>query len=161
MNLLQGICRFIVIQANKYQEKSRREKLSEFGLNGEKITKYVELKNIHNIKIGSNTYMNSGMLVAGQKSKIIIGDWCAIGYNVNIKARTHDISKPTGEKKLSIEKDIVIGNNVWIGDNVFIKEGITVGHNVIIGANSVVTKDIEDRYIAAGCLARKIKQITR
>jgi len=111
----------------------------------------VVILNLNNVKIGKNTYVNSGQLYGGKNCKLEIGDNCKIGYNVHIKCITHD------KKTLEIvEKPIKIGNNVWICDNVFIKEGITIGNNVIIGANAVVTKNIEDNKIVAGVPARVI-----
>lgn len=112
-----------------------------------------------NIQIGENTYINSGFLNAGNSAKIVIGEWCAIGYNVNIIASTHDPIYSTGpsEERPIIEGDIIIGNHVWIGTNVFIKENITIGNNSIIGANSVVTKNVPEGAIVAGVPARILK----
>lgn len=112
-----------------------------------------------NILIGNNTYINSGLLQVGKHSKISIGKWCAIGYNVSIIAVTHDTVLSTGplEKRPIIEKDIEIGDNVWVGTNVFIKEGISIGNNAIIGANSVVTKNVKNNEIVGGIPAKHIK----
>jgi maltose O-acetyltransferase len=112
-----------------------------------------------NIFIGKHTYINSGLLQVGKNSKITIGEWCAIGYNVTILAITHDTIYSTGpiENRPFVEKDIVIGNHVWIGTNVFIKEGVTIGNNSIIGANSVVTKNVLENEIVGGIPAKHIK----
>lgn len=102
---------------------------------------------------GEGTYINSGQVLAGKISAVVIGKQCNIGYNVLISARTHlseDISNV-------IEKDIFIGNNVWIGNNVVIREGIKIGNNCIVGANSVVTHDVEDNTVVGGVPARVIK----
>ena len=56
--------------------------------------------------------------------------------------------------------DIVIGNDVWIGGNTVINPGVTIGNNVVIGSGSVVTRDIPDQVIAAGCPCRVIRKIT-
>lgn len=140
-------------------------------------TKYIELrnKNIYNlpntvslgkvslvgknISIGGNTYINSGLIQVGHNSRVVIGEWCAIGYNVSILAITHDNSISTGpeNERPIIEKDIIIGNHVWIGSNVFIKEGIIIGDNSIIGANSVVTKNVNKNQIVGGIPAKHIK----
>ncbi|MGN5765835.1 acyltransferase [Acinetobacter calcoaceticus] len=115
-----------------------------------------------NLFIGEKTYLNGAHLSSGNNSKVIIGDSCAIGYNVSIKAITHSKLKPTnnGEGNIEhIEKDIKIGNNCWIGDNVFIREGVVLGDNIIVGANSVVTKSFDSNLIIAGIPAKIISTL--
>ena len=110
-----------------------------------------------NVTIGEHTYYQSGQILAGEHGQVTIGKYCAIGYNVRIKARDHNPMKPTAteEGPLSrIEADIRIGDYAWIGDNVFIKHGVNIGDNMVIGANSVVTKDIPDYMVAGGVPAR-------
>ena len=122
--------------------------------------RFGDLINIHllgeNIILGDHSYFNSGRINAGKNSKVQIGKWCAIGYNVNIIAKTHDISSPTGYRadENAPEKDIIIGDNVWIGSNVFIRDGVTIENNVIIGANSVVIKDIAEYSVVGGVPAK-------
>lgn len=112
------------------------------------------------LTIGAKTYINEAIIVAGNESTIRIGDNCALGYRVSIKAVTHDLRKPTPTQSGSFmirEKDISIGDNCWIGDNVFIKEGVTIGDNVIVGANSVVTKSFPSNLIIAGVPAKVLR----
>lgn len=158
--IFSWICSFIVQQAELRQERKRKDKLIKFGLNPENISREVNLINIQNIKIGNNTYMNSGQLFAGETASITIGDWCAIGYNVHVKAFTHDIKRPTGSNLIVgdgvLEKDIIIGNYVWIGDNVFIREGIKIDDYAIIGANSVVTKNVSSHSVVGGVPAKPL-----
>jgi maltose O-acetyltransferase len=115
-----------------------------------------------NVSIGEGTYMNSGQIFAGENSQVRIGKFCAIGYDVHIKARSHDPSKPTRtswqDTHRRIEADITIGDFVWIGDNVFIRQGITIGDYAIVGANSVVTKDVQAGEIVGGVPARVIRE---
>jgi len=111
--------------------------------------------------IGDDTYLNQVHLSAGKNSKVLIGQGCAIGYNVSIKAITHSKTKPTNNKSghiKHIEKNIVIGDNCWIGDNVFIREGVALGNNVIVGANSVVTRSFSSNVIIAGVPAKIISE---
>jgi len=115
-----------------------------------------------NVFIGKNTYMGDFChIFAGENSRVKIGEFCAIGNNVHIKARTHDLRRPTStpyiKGNLRVEADITIGNYVWIGDNVFIREGVRIGDFAVIAANSVVSKDVSDREIVGGVPAKHIR----
>lgn len=109
------------------------------------------------ITIGSNSYFNRSLIVAGYSSNVVIGKCCAIGYNTNICAVTHDNEIATGSDRPFTEGDIVIGDNVWIGANCYIREGVSIGDNAIIGANSVVTKNVLPFEIVGGVPARHIR----
>ncbi len=158
--MIDRICSYIVSCGERYREKQRRIYLNKHNINPDNITAKVRLINPQNIVIGPNTYMNAGFLDAGKTAKIVIGDWCAIGYNVSIKALTHNKQRPTGtflENDEGFEASITIGDHVWIGDNVYIREGVNIGSNVTIGANSVVTKDVPSNSVFAGAPAAFIK----
>ena len=157
--IIDKLCFFIFKQSLLYEENVRRSFLLKYDINPQLISRKVRIDNISNITIGKGSYINSGMIFAGFDSKIIIGENCAIGYNVSIKSRTHDKNCPTGKDSGHIEKDIVIGDNVWIGDNVFIREGVVIGNNCIVGANSVVTKCFDDNLIVGGVPAKIIGRL--
>lgn len=52
--------------------------------------------------------------------------------------------------------DITIGSGTWIAAGAIISGRVRIGNNVIIAANSVVTRDIPDYAVAAGCPAKII-----
>lgn len=112
-----------------------------------------------NIEIGENSYFNSGKIYSGKNSFVRIGKWCAIGYNVNIHAITHNPDIATGleNDRPFIEKSVIIGDNTWVGSNVFILPGVTIGKSCVIGANSVVTKSVQNNSIVAGVPAKLIR----
>lgn len=112
-----------------------------------------------NIEIGPHSYFNSGRISTGKNSSVRIGEWCAIGYNVNIHAITHHPEHATGPEKSRpvIEGSIIIEDHVWIGSNTYIRPGITIGRNSIIGVNSVVTRDIPENAIVGGIPAKIIR----
>lgn len=112
-----------------------------------------------NIEIGANSYFNSGKIYSGKNSFVRIGKWCAVGYNVNIHAISHNPDFSTGleNERPFIEASIDIGDHTWIGSNVFILPGVNIGCNCVIGANSVVTKNIPDNSIVGGVPAKLIR----
>lgn len=114
-----------------------------------------------NITIGANSYFNSGRIASGTNSQVIIGEWCAIGYNVNIHAISHHPDDATGPEnaRKAVEGDVIIGDHVWIGNNVFIGPGRRVGDRSVIGANSVVTHDVPPGSVVGGIPARVIRAI--
>lgn len=122
------------------------------------ISHLTELRNIKNIIIGKNTYINGGFIAGGKKSKIIIGDNCLISYNVHIRAdmHNHSIGKLIIEQGVE-EKDIIIGDDVWIGFGAQILYGVKVGNHAIIGAGAIVTKDVPEYAIVGGVPAEIIK----
>ncbi len=157
MNIFAKLYQFFY---NQYLKDKRKDYLKRFDIDYTVRLPYLDNTWFHgNIKIGKHTYFNGGRIVTGPHSKVEIGEWCAIGHNVNIIAWTHDAEHSTGpmDKRPTIEKDIIIGNRVWIGTNAFIREGITIGDNSIIGANSLVINDVEANSIVGGVPARLIR----
>lgn len=112
----------------------------------------VHFRNAHNVEIGDNTYVNSGMISAGHASRIVIGRDCLVSYNVHLRTETHafrDRSRLIREQGLE-ERDITIGNDVWIGYGAQVMAGVTVGDGAVIAAGAVVTKDVAPYTIVGG-----------
>lgn len=148
--------------------------------------RYLELRGIGNISIGSMTYMAEGLyLCSWQGGEISIGDSCSFSaYNhitssnkihignglltgkwVTITDNSHGLSTMADMAKRPLEMNIVskgevnIGDNVWIGDKVTILPGVHIGDGAVIGANAVVVKDVRPYTVVGGNPAKIIKEI--
>lgn len=136
------------------------------------------LKSSNNITVGKETYYNGEIkLVASEKSKILIGNYCAFGNNLKIITLNHDYNYPSilgkfyktyfnsshpGElnNNPTIERtkgNVYIGSDVWIGDDVTILSGVKIGHGCCIGTKSLVTKDLPPYSICGGIPCKVLK----
>jgi virginiamycin A acetyltransferase len=123
-----------------------------------------------NFEIGNWSYGVPKVITWGNKSKLKIGQFCAISQEVVIllDADHHPewVSTYTfngiwpeciAQGHPGSKGDIIIGNDVWIGYQALILSGVTIGDGAVIGARSVVTKDVPPYAIVAGCPARVIR----
>lgn len=108
--------------------------------------------------IGYHCFINTDFMTIGDES-ITIGNHVYIGPRVSIYTAAHPIDALVRNKDLEIALPVTIKDNVWIGGNVVINPGVTIGNNVVIGSGSVVTKDIEDKVVAAGNPCKAIRTI--
>lgn len=117
--------------------------------------------------IGENFFANFNTVIMDD-GKITIGDNVMFGPNVSLMATNHPLipeerifmKYDDGHVSMSeYAKGINIGNNVWIACNVVVIDGVHIDNNVVIGAGSVVTKDIEDNYLAYGNPCKSIRKI--
>ncbi len=113
----------------------------------------------YNIEVGENFYSNFGLTVL-DGAKVIIGDNCLIGPNVNIFTAGHPVDPQLRNTYIEYSVGITIGNSCWIGGGSVINPGVHIGSNVVIGSGSVVTKDIPDNVVAAGNPCRVIREIS-
>lgn len=111
-----------------------------------------------NITLGARTFVNMG-LTALDVGKIVVGEDCLFGPNVQLLTPTHPLDPVTRRAKVEGSQPITIGDNVWLGGGVIVCPGVTIGDNSIIGAGSVVTKDIPANVVAVGNPARVIKEL--
>jgi acetyltransferase-like isoleucine patch superfamily enzyme len=111
-------------------------------------------------RLGKNCEIFSDVFFGSEPYLIEIGDNVRVSYGV--KFATHDGGVWTLRKNGILEDAdvfgmIKVGDNCNIGWNVIILPGVTIGKNCVIGAGSVVTKDVPDNSVAAGCPARVIE----
>lgn len=111
------------------------------------------------VKIG-DPWINNNFYCIADHGKIVIGDKCLIGINVQIiNSDFHPISVAKRHDSTSKSKDVIIGNNVFIGNNVSICKGVHVGNNAVIANGSVVFDDVKENTIVRGNPAVFYKEI--
>ena len=87
------------------------------------------------VTIGYGTRINGPITIKSHKdAPVTIGRYCAIAYNVRIRARNHHTGYANLLDRLqnihgfpsldSLKGPVNIGNNVWLADNVIILSGI-------------------------------------
>jgi len=112
------------------------------------------------LKIGPNTYIQSGCILNAFVGSIIIGANCMIAPRCALTPYQHDFTdtgRPMREQPLTSRGDIIIEDDVWLGLNVCVMDSVTIGKGAIVGAGAVVTKDIPPYAIAGGVPARVIR----
>jgi acetyltransferase-like isoleucine patch superfamily enzyme len=111
------------------------------------------------LKIGDNTHINDGLVVACNLS-VEIGKNVLIADRVFIGDSDHgykEISKPVMEQRMSETEAVKIEDDGWIGINACILKGVTVGRHSVIGAGAVVTEIVPPYSVVAGNPAKVIK----
>ena len=109
----------------------------------------------HCIELGNRVYINARctFLDAG---KIVVGDDCLLGPNVQVLAVSHDAEPALRLEKRSYAIDTHLGKNVWVGAGAILLPGVKVGDGAVIGAGAVVTRDIQANERVAGNPARAL-----
>lgn len=128
-------------------------------------------------EIGKWSYGNPTVYRWDWKSKIIIGNFCSLGPDINFYVgadhRSDWVSTsplPASQfseifKKANLIKnfstskgDIIIGHDVWIGGRSTILSGVKIGTGAIIAAGSMVVNDVMPYTISGGNPNREIKK---
>lgn len=113
----------------------------------------------HGIILGENVFINynATMLDGGY---IRIGKNTKIGPNCQFYTPNHPMDFIERREPQETGYPITIGEDCWIAGGVTICPGVTIGNRCIIAAGSVVTKDIPDDSLAAGCPAVVKREIS-
>ncbi|MDT0695299.1 acyltransferase [Mammaliicoccus sciuri] len=127
------------------------------------IGKNVTLKNIEECSFGDNVSIHDLSYIDGYGS-IKIGDNVSVAHSCSIISSSHtwdDPAKPIKYNPIS-KGSVTINSDVWIGCGVRILNNVQIGSHTIIAAGSVVNKNIDKGWLAAGVpvgLKKKIREI--
>lgn len=124
------------------------------------IGKNVNLKNLHNLSIGSNVSIHSFNYLDAYGG-------IYIGNNVSIANHSTFISSDHtwGSKDIPIKynpvtkKPIVIEDDVWIAAGCRILGNVTIKKRTVVGAGAVVNRNLDSNSLYVGVPARKVKTI--
>lgn len=114
----------------------------------------------YRIEIGDNVTINEWCYISGYGG-VKIGNGVRIGNRTTILSSDHswdDRSKEIYKQPVKA-LPVVIQDDVFIGASVIIRGGVFVGKHSVIGAGAVVTNDVPEHTIVAGCPAKVIGYI--
>ena len=98
-----------------------------------------------NVAIGKNAVIMMGAII---NIGAVIGE----GTMIDMGAVLAGVIEPASAKPVIIE------DGVLVGANAVVIEGVHVGKNAVVAAGAIVTQDVPDNMVVAGCPARIIKQ---
>jgi carbonic anhydrase/acetyltransferase-like protein (isoleucine patch superfamily) len=102
--------------------------------------------------MGRNSVINQKCRLDNRGS-IVIGDNVSISAEVCILTADHDLQSPTFMGRTS---RVTIGDFAFVGTRAMLLPGVNVGKGAAIAAGAIVTKDVPERAIVAGCPAKQI-----
>lgn len=123
-------------------------------------------------EIGKWTYGKPEILDWNDGTKLIIGKYCSIAFDVKIflgGEHYHEYVSSYPFNKLFLKNlcnaqkdqktkgDVIIGNDVWIGRGAYIMSGVTINNGAVVGAGAIVTKDVPPYAIVVGNPSKIIK----
>ncbi len=115
------------------------------------------------VEIGENAVIMMGAIlnigaVVGDGSMIdmgaVLGGRAVVGKNCHVGAGAvlAGVIEPASATPVVIEDDVLIGANAVV------IEGVRVGRGAVVAAGAVVTRDVAENTVVAGCPARVIKK---
>ncbi len=95
-------------------------------------------------RVGAGTMVDMGAVLGGRAQ---VGSNCHIGANAVIAG----VIEPPSAAPVILEDGVLIGANATV------LEGVRVGKNAVVAAGAVVTADVPENAVVAGCPAKIIK----
>lgn len=120
----------------------------------------------YNQKLSPKLIIEDGVIIGNGftgfvAGSLTIGKDTILAGNVTLITENHgmnpELKLPYHAQPLTVGS-ISIGKGCWLGQNVSVLPNVSIGDRCIIATNAVVTSDIPDCCIVAGCPARIIKR---
>jgi acetyltransferase-like isoleucine patch superfamily enzyme len=113
---------------------------------------WFDTKGVGSFVMGDNSVINQKCRLDNRGS-ITIGNNVSISAEVCILTADHDLQSPSFEGR---QGRVSIADFVFIGTRAMLLPGVAIGRGAAIAAGAVVTKDVPEYAIVAGCPARHI-----
>lgn len=110
--------------------------------------------------IGNHTRIGLHNTIIGP---VCIGNHVNLAQGVVVSGLNHNFKDPNrriDEQGISTSL-VTINDDVWIGANSVITAGVSIGRHSVVAAGSVVTKDVPEYSVVAGCPAKLIRTLDK
>lgn len=94
--------------------------------------------------IGSGSMIDMGAVLGGRAT---VGNNCHVGAGAVLAG----VIEPASATPVIVEDDVLIGANAVV------LEGVHIGKGAVVAAGAIVTSDVPDNGVVAGCPAKLIK----
>lgn len=113
--------------------------------------------NAGTLKIGKNFYSNRNLLIQCE-NKIIIGDDCLFGWNVQLRDTNGSHSVFKNNIKTDSVGTICLGNHIWITSDCLILDNSFIANDNIIATKSVVKNIKSDKNCLIAGIPAAVKK---
>lgn len=111
------------------------------------------------VHLGRRFFANYGLTLL-DVAEIRIGNNVFLGPGVQLYTAKHPLEYELRRTR-EMAEPVTIGDDVWIGGGAIVLPGVNVGSRSVVGAGAVVTKDVPEDVVVAGCPAVVIKRLDR
>ena len=94
--------------------------------------------------IGEGSMIDMGAVLGGRAT---VGKHCHIGAGAVL----------AGVIEPASATPVIVEDNVLVGANAVVIEGVHIGQGAVVAAGAIVTEDVQENAVVAGCPARVIK----